>query len=139
MLEGLGSGVKPQVLMTTHAPLVLASLEPHFREDEDKQFLFELKDGEVSLLELPWAKHGSVASWLASTFAIDQDRSVEAERAIEAAYALIGGDTKALTHEGLRTADEIEHELKRVLADHDPFLIDWYGWRKHGIHLNDPR
>ncbi len=58
VLAGLGSGIRPQVLMTTHSPLVLASLETEFDVDKDKQFLFELIDKAVSLRELPWAKRG---------------------------------------------------------------------------------
>jgi len=29
--------------------------------------------------------------------------------------------------------EEIERELQRVLAEHDPFLVDWYAFRHHGV------
>ena len=75
MLEGLGSGVKPQVLMTTHSPMVLASLEPHFNLSKDKVFLFELLEKEVSLREVPWVKRGDAVSWLTSPiFGLEQAR-----------------------------------------------------------------
>jgi hypothetical protein len=132
VLEGLGAGIKPQLLLTTHAPLVMASIEPEFDPERDKQFLFELAEGEASLRELPWAKQGDVASWLSASFGLDQSRSIPGERVVEAAHALIEGNVAALP-EGLCTEDEIERELQRVLAEHDPFLVDWYAWRKHGI------
>lgn len=73
VLTGLGTGTQPQVLMTTHSPMVLASLEPHFNEAKDKLFLFELEDGagptptkDVTLREVRWAKRGDAVSWLTS-------------------------------------------------------------------------
>ena len=47
-----------QILATTHAPLVLASAEPYWDEDQDSLFLFQLVKGakEVSLRSLGWAK-----------------------------------------------------------------------------------
>lgn len=133
VLSALGSGVKPQILATTHSPMVMTSLEPHFDEEKDKLFLFELGRGEVSLRELPWAKHGDAVAWLTSdVFGLEQARSPEAEEAMEAAYALIEGNT-AVLKDGLRTEDEIELALQRVLADQDPFWVDWKVWREHRI------
>lgn len=134
VLEGLGAGIKPQLLLTTHAPLVMASLEPDFDPERDRQFLFELEGGQVSLREIPWAKQGNVESWLSAGFGLPNARSIPGERVVEAAYAWMGGDTAALP-EGLRTEDEIERELHRQLAGHDPFLIDWHVWREHGIRV----
>jgi hypothetical protein len=133
VLEGLGAGVKPQVLVTTHSPLVLASLETEFDPARDKQFLFELVDRQVTLRELPWAKRGDAVSWLTSdVFGLEQGGSIPADRAIEAAHRLIEGDTADLA-EGFRTEEEIERELHRVLPDQHPFLADWYAFRKHKI------
>lgn len=67
VLSGLAPEMRPQVLLTTHAPLVLASLEPHFDRDRDKLFSFELKDRrEVVLEELPWTRYGDAVGWLTS-------------------------------------------------------------------------
>ncbi|XXT61167.1 hypothetical protein WMF28_08120 [Sorangium sp. So ce590] len=47
--------------------------------------------------ELPWAKRGDAIGWLTSpVFGLEQARSIEAERAIEAAEALMRGETGAL-------------------------------------------
>lgn len=68
-----------------------------------------------------WAKQGDATNWLVSeTFGLQQARSVEAERAIEAAEAYMRGDAKEA-----RTREEIDAELKRVLAGHDDFWPRW--------------
>src|SRR5690606_21635456 len=74
-----------QLIAATHSPLVLASVEPVFEVEQDKLFLLEEIDREVILREQAWAKQGDVLNWLVSdTFGLDQARSIEAERAIEA-------------------------------------------------------
>jgi hypothetical protein len=125
VLSGLTPEMRPQILLTTHSPLVLASLEPHFNQTTDRLFLFELHGGEVTLRDVPWVKRGDAISWLTSPiFGLDQGRSIEAERAIEAAEALMRGELAALP-EGLRTEDEIHRELLRVLPDQDRFWPRW--------------
>ncbi|MFT3769903.1 MAG: AAA family ATPase [Minicystis sp.] len=131
-LRSLAPGMKPQVIFTTHSPMVLASIEPHFRSLKDKLFLFEMEGREVSLRELPWVKHGDVLGWLTSeVFGLEQARSIEAERAIDAAYAFMRGDTGSLPA-GLDTAEAIHRELTRVLPDQDPFWPRWIfeRWRR---------
>ena len=116
---------KVQLLAATHSPLVLASVEPLFEEECDRLFHLDLRQGQVHLDEECWAKQGDVVNWLVSeTFGLQQGRSVEAERAIEAAEALMRDDTEGLP-ENLRSRDEIQRELERVLAGHDPFWPRW--------------
>ncbi len=119
------SGIPVQLIAATHSPLVLASVEPRFDEQQDGLFLLDLKDSKVSLREEPWAKQGDVVGWLVSeSFGLQQGRSVEAERAIEAAEAWMRDDKGSLP-EGLDSQDAIDAELKRVLAGHDPFWPRW--------------
>ncbi len=116
-----------QILATTHSPLVLASMEPHFDEEADSLFLFELDEGatDVSLRKLPWAMHGDAVGWLTSDiFGLRQARSKEAEDAIEVAEAFMRGDRTKLP-KSLRTKDQIHRELVRVLAGLDPFWPRW--------------
>src|SRR5208283_1466596 len=97
--ETLDGEIDLQILATTHAPLVLASAEPHWDEDRDSLFLFELEGraNSVSLRRLPWEKQGDAVAWLTSPiFGLDQARSREAENAIEAAEAFMRGDVKGL-------------------------------------------
>jgi hypothetical protein len=72
-----------------------------------------------------WAKQGDVIGWLVSdTFGLHQGRSLEAERAIEAAEAWMREDLAELPAE-LSSQEAIHEELKRVLPGHDPFWPRW--------------
>jgi len=55
-----------QLLAATHSPLVLASLEPLWKDDQDKLFAIDLVEGAVLLRARPWAKQGDVLNWLVS-------------------------------------------------------------------------
>ena len=117
-----------QLIATTHSPLVLASVEPHFDENRDRLFHLDIDDGEVRLDIEPWAKQGDVLNWLVSdVFGLRQGRSVEAERAIEAAQAFMRGDGNRNPKQ-LGKRKDIHKELKRVLAGHDPFWPRWVVW-----------
>lgn len=75
-----------QTLVATHAPLLLASIEPMFDEELDRIFTFDLEGRRVVVREVPWSKQGDAVGWLVSDiFGLKQARSREAERAIEAA------------------------------------------------------
>ena len=91
-------GPDVQLVATTHSPLVLASVEPHFESARDRLFHLDMSDGRVRLDEEPWAIQGDALNWLVSdVFGLRQGRSVEAERAIEAAEAFMRGDGNLLT------------------------------------------
>lgn len=118
--------VTVQAIATTHAPLVLASVEPLFDERNDKLFLFELNGHEVNLAEVPWSKQGDTVGWLTSeVFGLKQARSKEAEVAIEAAEAYMRHDDLSQFPENLQNRDQIHQELQRVLPGHDPFWPRW--------------
>jgi predicted ATPase len=130
-LLGLGRSLEAQLaiqtLTTTHAPLVLASIEPHFDHERDSLFLFELteKGRQVALRKIPWARQGDAVGWLTSPlFGLDQARSREAEIAIEAAEAFMRGDTKRLPR-GLKTKAAIQKALEKTLPGMDPFWPRW--------------
>lgn len=125
-----------QVITATHSPLVLASAEPIFDEEQDALFLLESRIGQVSLERQSWSKQGDVVGWLVSdTFGLRQGRSVEAEQAIEAAEAWMRGDLSALP-EALDSPTTIDTELKRVLPGHDPFWPRWVVWVER--HSSEP-
>lgn len=116
---------KVQILAATHAPLLLASVEPIFDEETDRIFTFDLDEDSVVLRQVPWSKQGDAVNWLVSeVFGLKQARSREAERAIEAAEAFMRGEKAALPMD-LRTRETIHGELQRVLAGHDPFWPRW--------------
>lgn len=124
--KALQATMKTQIIATTHSPLVLASIEPDFDEQQDQLFLFELEDSNVTLRELPWAKHGDAVGWLTSPiFGLEQARSREAEIAIKAANALMRGESLDTFPENLQTKEQIHQELLRVLTDIDEFWDRW--------------
>jgi hypothetical protein len=56
-----------QILATTHAPLVLASMETRFDSQQDRLYNFELDGpGNVRVENVAWAKFGDASGWLAS-------------------------------------------------------------------------
>jgi AAA domain, putative AbiEii toxin, Type IV TA system len=125
--KALKAEVDLQIVATTHAPLVLASVEPQFDEVRDSLFLFEIeeKTRHVTLRKLPWAMQGDAVGWLTSpVFGLDQARSSEAEKAIEAAEAFMRGDAKRLPP-GLRTKASIQKALEKTLPGVDPFWPRW--------------
>ncbi len=115
-----------QVIATTHAPLVLASIETHFDQMIDKLFNLKVTDQrQIEVEEIPWAKQGDVISWLTSgMFELSTGYSSEAERAIKAADAFMAGLTGNLPPE-LQTRQAIEAELRRTLAGDDPYWANW--------------
>jgi len=126
VVNQLKSNITIQALVTTHSPLVLASLEPIFDEEQDKLFLFELQGKDVELNEMFWTKQGDTVGWLTSEiFGLKQARSQESETAIEAAEAWMRDDEMNAFPEHLRTQSEIHQQLQRLLPGHDPFWPRW--------------
>ncbi len=135
VLNGLGEGIRPQVIMTTHSPLVLASLETHVDREKDRLFNFELRDSRVVLDELPWVKYGDASAWLTSdVFDLSRGTSIEAERAINAAYDWMAEKWDQLPP-ALNTPQAIEGELRRVLGESHPF---WPRWSYHREKQSTP-
>ncbi|MEG4417433.1 AAA family ATPase [Microcoleus sp. LAD1_D5] len=126
VVKSLKNEMQVQLIATTHSPLVLASIEPEFDEEQDKLFLFELQGKDVTLNEVPWTKHGDAVGWLTSDiFGLKQARSREAEIAIEAAYTFMRGESMETFPEYLRTKEQIHQELLGVLPEHDRFWPRW--------------
>jgi hypothetical protein len=118
--------IKTQVIAVTHAPLVLASAEPYFKKAQDRLFLFELRDSNVTLEQVPWTKWGDAIGWLTSpVFGLEQARSREAEEAIEAAEALMRGADMSAYRADLQDQKKIHAALLRLLPDNDPFWPRW--------------
>lgn len=118
------SGKAPQVLVATHSPLVLASLEPMFDADSDDLIRLSLNDGKVEIEQDCWAKQGDVTNWLVSEiFGLEQARSVQSEAAIEAAEAFMRGDRDL--PDGLKGQKDIHARLLQLLPGDDPFWPRW--------------
>jgi hypothetical protein len=121
VVHELSPEIEVQIVATTHAPLVLASLEPYFDVARDALFHFELKDKEVQVSRVPWRARGDASAWLTSEIGeLGEARSVEAEQAIVAAKeAMRRADLP------IEEAKRIHHELHEVLKDTDPFWPRW--------------
>lgn len=121
VVQELEASIEVQFFITTHAPLVLASAEPHFDEARDALFVLDLEGGRVEISKPPWAPRGDASAWLTSdVFDLAQARSVEAERAILQAMAAMRQPDLPIEE-----VKRIHHELRAVLKDTDPFWARW--------------
>ncbi|AMZ74290.1 hypothetical protein [Pseudomonas fluorescens] len=83
-----------------------------------------IRDQKVTLTQGHWAAQGDASSWLVSdTFGLEQARSLEAEKAIEAAEAFMRGEKQL--PEGLKTRASIHKALQKLLPAHDEFWPRW--------------
>jgi hypothetical protein len=117
-------GTAPQVLVATHSPLVAASVEPIFDTEQDDLLHLQVGEHGISIAQGQWASQGDATSWLVSeTFGLEQARSVDAERAIEAAEAFMRGEK--ILPAGLASRDAIHAALQKLLPAHDTFWPRW--------------
>jgi hypothetical protein len=132
-IEHVQPGVSVQVLMTTHSPMVLASLEPHFEERRDQLFRFSLGDEGVQLDRVDWVKHGDATGWLVSEiFGLPEARSPEAEAVIARAQAFLRGS-------GGKARGAREGELAALLPSLDPFWATWrFGLQRMKLKVGAP-
>ena len=129
----LSLNVEPQMILATHSPLVLASVESRFSDETDKLFHLELKsDGSVNFSEIPFVRYGKFDAWLTSdVFALRQARSREGEHAIEQAKALMS--RKKIRKDEIRN---VHKALALALAEDDEFWPRWgYFLERRGVKL----
>lgn len=119
--EALHEDAQVQLLTATHSPLILASAEPLFDDNQDAWFDIDLEKGKVVLHERPFVRHGEVSNWLTSNaFDLRTARSQEAEEAVAAAQKLLrDGDRNAAR------VQQADRALRSVLSDVDPFWVRW--------------
>ena len=135
VVQALVEEVSTQVIIATHSPLILASMEPIFDEDLDSLFHLSLDtdDGSVQLDEVPFVKRGRVDQWLMSDiFGLSQPRSIEAEQAIEAAREIQLADDPSQER-----VQQISNTLRKVLAPDDEFWPLWtYYAKQRGVRFD---
>lgn len=124
-------GVAPldaQFLVTTHSPLVLTSLEPHFDGARDSLWTLDLAGADVVATKVPWERRGTASNWLTSqVFDLKTQRSPEAEALIARIDAVDAATPR-------RELDAIEKEMARVLGELDPL---WARWREMRVFVRD--
>lgn len=114
-----------QIIATTHAPLVTASLESVFDPENDRLFNLELGQEHAAVEPVQWAKFGDASGWLTSPmFDMESGYAKEAEVAMRAADDFMAGYLDALPR-NLQTSEEIHAQLVRTLDGADPYWPFW--------------
>ncbi|MEM9544243.1 MAG: AAA family ATPase [Cyanobacteria bacterium P01_E01_bin.42] len=133
----LDADLQVQLIVATHSPLVLASVEPDFDAQRDKLFRLELEKSDrtgntINLEELPFIKQGVVNAWLTSdVFKLRHPRSLAAEKAIEAAKSLQLQDSPSQ-----EDVEKVSRELLKHLSEDDRFWPRWvYFAEQYGVEL----
>ena len=123
-MEGWDHGPSVQMLVATHSPMVLASLEPSFDADRDRVWTldFEPASADVKLRSAEWTRHGDANGWLTSdVFDLGYATSQEAEEALKAAEAIFAqGETASDTD-----VAAVDDRLGALLNPHDPAIYRW--------------
>lgn len=121
VMETLRPDREMQLIVATHSPLIMASVETLFDAAKDAWFDLDLNDGKVLLTQRPFLRQGNVSNWLTSeAFDLPSGYPREAEKVLEEA-------TQALSNEsfGPEDAQKLDQQLRGVLSDTDPFWIRW--------------
>jgi hypothetical protein len=128
-VEALEPQVKVQLHISSHSPLVLASLEPLFVLSRDRIHNLTLNENEVSLDVIENWKHGSINYWLESdVFGLKEARSKPAESTLDQARKL-----QIQTNPDPHLVERTHRDLVKLLPDDDPFWVRWgYFYNKHG-------
>jgi hypothetical protein len=136
--KDLDEELRVQLILATHSPLVMASVEPFFDASKDKIFHIDLVRSdlfgtEVKVQNIDFVRYGTVDSWLRSeVFELGQARSIEAEKAIEDAKKL--QEQEDVTPELVK---EVSERLMKYLPTHgDGFWPRWtFFARQYGVDL----
>ncbi|SAY38826.1 hypothetical protein FLM9_862 [Candidatus Synechococcus spongiarum] len=130
VVEGLHAQTAVQLLLVTHSPLVMASVEPHFDPEQDRWWDLDLnpETRQVELTPQNFARLGDANSWLRSE-AFDQHGtgSLEREKTLREALRIIHQRERGEAVDS-QELQRLEQELQKVLGSTDPF---WNRWRWH--------
>jgi|SRR5579864_1312734 len=128
----LGKELEAQVIIATHSPLILASLEQDFHDPIDKLFHLQIAEDEVKFGDVQFVRHGRVDAWLTSElFELRQPTSQPAENALERAKATLAEESP--NPEAIR---EIHRQLTETLPADDEFWPRWlYFAQQKGVKL----
>ena len=136
--EELAKDAQVQLLVATHSPLVMASLEPHFDAARDGWFDLDViprgQGTEVQFSERNFTRQGDVSLWLISeAFDLGAPSSLEAELALAEASMIIGqlSDGEAVDQARIVNAETL---LGKALSDTDAFWSRWrYALNHYGV------
>lgn len=117
-----------QLLVATHSPMVLASMEPVFDPTMDALWKLDLVDGDVQIARDQWHKRGDVNRWLTSdVFDLEAATSRPAQLLLHQAGVLLDANNPDPAQ-----VQAIDAQLGRMLPEMDPFFVRWrYYMRGH--------
>jgi len=132
VVKELEKRLEVQLIIATHSPLVMASVEPIFNEKLDSLFTLDLIEQELEFKEIPYIKYGSINSWLTSeVFDLKRPYSIDAENALVDAKQLQMSD-----YPDPRKIKEVSDRLAQHLPDIDPFWPRWkFFAERNGVNL----
>ncbi len=117
-----------QIIATTHAPLILGSVEALWDPARDQLFDFDLEGDCVEFEAIEFARHGSAENWLGSdSFDLPDDYpgySVHAQKAMNRADAFMlkyPDDSKTPVDE----MEEVHRALQQALGGDDEYWPYW--------------
>lgn len=110
-----------QLLVATHSPLVLVSLEPIFDPSRDALWKLDLVDGDVALAKDEWHKRGNAERWLVSdVFDLQSTAARENEQLLLRAGKLLDAERPKVSD-----VKKVDAALAEALPDMDPFFVRW--------------
>ena len=131
VVNGLRAETAVQLLVVTHSPLVMASVEPLFEPANDRWWDLDQIDGTVVLSQRPFERQGEANSWLMSeAFDLPSAGSLARQQALVHARHLIRQEYEASAAE----IQASERALQHSLSGTDPFWNQWrwakakFGW-----------
>lgn len=132
VMDKLTKRAEVQLITATHSPLIMASVEPLFDNDEDAWFDLDFERKNVVLRRREFEKHGDAATWLISeAFDLKSGRPLEYEKLVEEASLLLEKDQI-----DLHQVEQMNVRLVEALNPKDDFLFNWRyickqkGWLK---------
>lgn len=122
--------VAVKLIVGTHSPLIMSSVEPKFDNGKDAWFDIDFIDGEVVIQKRQYFLHGSAENWLrGEAFDLPSTYSLEAEDAIEYASEVLSRQNP--DRDEIRN---IDNRLCSLLSDTDEYLILWrYNLERRGL------
>lgn len=132
VVDNLSQHTAVQLLLVTHSPLVMASVEPLFDPERDRWWDLDWSEAnqQVELTPRPFNRYGDANSWLRSEAFDQRDTgSLEREASLRRALQLIERGAQARGEE----VEAMQAELHSVLGAADVFWNRWhFAARQHG-------
>jgi hypothetical protein len=119
-----GHGPELQMLISTHSPLVVASLEPDLDEATDRLWRLDAENGTVLLQEQSLERRGSADNWLHDLFELDYPGSIGREHALEEMRTTMSARVREDSKLRL-----VEEKLEQNAPSDDPQLVAWHQYR----------